>query len=262
MKEEIQEFERLTKFMIDGGLTKPEIKQLWKALASVGKEDPENAINNGEHGDLFVTDLADVLRAGDLTVMEVEGWQERCGETGGFANNRIEGISLHTTGESLLVDGKPVAFKMALESVNAPSCNLYVDRKGTWWVIAAGTSNASGRGGPWHFIPKDGANTRTLAIKCGNNEDGEPWTIEQQVSLEKGVAVLWNHFAKIYSWALNYWRIFGHYEYSPGRVKDPVGPAIWIRPKDKQEQWDMDKFRKDVIDKAIQLIKEEDTNEG
>ncbi len=35
MELELAEFERATKFMLDGGLSKPDVKNFWRAMASV-----------------------------------------------------------------------------------------------------------------------------------------------------------------------------------------------------------------------------------
>ena len=52
--------------------------------------------------------------------------------------------------------------------------NLYLDRGGTWWVLAAGATNTNGKGGPWGPIPANSANSRVIGIEAGNNGIGEP----------------------------------------------------------------------------------------
>ena len=120
--------------------------------------------------------------------------------------------------------------------------NLYLDRKGPWWVLAAGTTNTNGRGGPWGPIPVDGANRRVIGIEAGNGGDNqEPWPEVMQDSYVRGVAAL----ADRYDIDSN--NVISHYEWSPGGEDRSSGTES-IREDQHFGTWDMNKFRAEVND--------------
>jgi hypothetical protein len=91
-----------------------------------------------------LTQLADVLRAAGLTVVEIDGWKTRSRpeSTGGFAP---VGVLWHHTGDS--ANGEKYAewlAKVGRPDLPAPLCHLSIDRQGTVYVIAAGRANHAG----------------------------------------------------------------------------------------------------------------------
>lgn len=238
-----------TQFLLEGGLTKPEIKNFWKGLNSFNHSDVVPGPDT--QGEWRLDDLEHVL--GDMSVISLPGWQTRGNS---FTNDRVEGISLHTSGDTELMDGFIAAKHMCYMAETKPLGNLYVARDGTWWVLAGGTTNACGKGGPWYKIAPGQADATTISVYIGNNSRGEPLTIAQQLSLVEGLARLWNNYSVKFGWNLETWRIFGHSEWAPSREYDPSGPCIWMKPRDKRELWNIDRLRQDVISKAIDLIGE------
>lgn len=196
-------------------------------------------------GALYLTDLADILRAAGLPVIELPGWKTRARGSGGYDPARgAEGISVHHTAESPLMDGSASAVYGAINHPSKPISNCYVSRKGVWYVQAAGASNTSGKGGPYHGIPLDSANARTIGIECGNDGVGEAWPDDQVTSILHGVAALYRTYGERFGWGIELGRVYAHFEWAPGRKIDPRGPSIY---SDRQNvMWDMDRFRGDV----------------
>ena len=196
-------------------------------------------------GSLFLTDLADILRGAGLTVIEIPGWQTRARGSGGYdAARGPEGISVHDTAENPLMARQSSAVYGAINHPSKPTSNCYVSRKGIWYVQAAGASNTSGKGGPYHGIPLDAANARTIGIECGNNGVGEAWPDVQVLSILHGVAALYGAYSGRFGWGIELGRIYAHFEWAPGRKIDPRGPSLYTGGAN--EMWDMDHFRSDV----------------
>ena len=128
----------------------------------------------GGGGGRFLTDLADVLRAAGLSVEEHDGWQQRHRSSGGYNGGPV-GIIVHHTASPASWDGQRDVDFIAVGCDVAPMANLYLDRKGQWWVLAAGASNTNGKGGPWGPLPLDSANSRVIGIEAGNDGVGEAW---------------------------------------------------------------------------------------
>ena len=196
-------------------------------------------------GTLFLTDIAGVLREAGLTVIEIPGWQTRARGSGGYdANTGPEGISVHHTAENPLMDGQTSAVYGAINHPSKPISNCYVSRKGVWYVQAAGASNTSGKGGPYHGIPLDAANARTIGVECGNNGVGEAWPDEQVYSILHGVAALYAYCARRFGWGIELGRVYAHFEWAPGRKIDPRGPSLYTHGLNNM--WDMNGFRADI----------------
>ncbi len=197
-------------------------------------------------GATYLVEMADILRSVGVQVQELPGWQTTARSSGGY--EVLNGISVHHTAESPLMDGWTSVDYMTNRHIYKPVCNLYLDRKGVWWVAAGGATNTSGKGGPLGDIPLDQANSRTIGLEIGNNGVGEPYPEVQQESLVKGLAALWGHYGKNWGWGLapNPNTIFSHFEWAPGRKIDPFGPSRWT--DDQNEMWDMDSLRRDVAD--------------
>lgn len=131
-----------------------------------------------------LTWLADVLRAAGLDVVEDNGWQTRSRSSGGFTGGRPWGITWHHTASNPGSDGQSDVNFIARGSSVAPVYQLYVNRAGRIWTIAAGAANHAGSGGPWSrwsagTVPTDAMNTHGIALALANNGVGEPYPAAQ-----------------------------------------------------------------------------------
>lgn len=169
-------------------------------------------------GARYLTDLADILRAAGLTVVEVDGWGTRGRSSGGYDDSRPWCVMWHhtaswTTAEndvSYIVYGSP----------DAPLSNLYLARDGTVWVCAAGATNTNGKGQAQIMskgvVPADSMNTHAIGIEAGNSGTGEQWP-QAQVDA---------YFAVNNALAAGYGLLpddcCSHQRYAPDRKIDPA----------------------------------------
>jgi len=124
----------------------------------------------------YLTEMADVLRAAGLHVLEVDGWQTRARKSGGYAGNRPWCVMWHHTASN----ASPASdISYIINADTAPISNLYLDRTGCIHVIAAGATNTNGKGGPQAFsrgtVPLDCMNEYAVSIEAANTGVGEPW---------------------------------------------------------------------------------------
>lgn len=128
---------------------------------------------------IFLTWLADVLRRAGCVVKEYQGWQTRARSSGGYASGRPLCVMWHHTASPASWNGQKDADYIAHGDESAPLANLYIDRQGVVWVIAAGATNTNGKGRSRTFsrgtVPADSMNSYALGIEFGNNGVGEPW---------------------------------------------------------------------------------------
>ena len=149
--------------------------------------------------------IADVLRAAGLTVIEVPGWRGR-----GKDLARVDAIVWHHTATGrnwtdqrvadLLRNGRP--------DVPGPLSQLGLDRQGRYWVIADGRANHNGYG-------THGNNT--IGIEAYNSGTGEPWPDAQVDAYVRGAAALGH------AYGVPVHRQLGHRETDPRRKIDPAG---------------------------------------
>jgi LysM repeat protein len=208
--------------------------------------DPDDAVDDDDpapgetaRGGSLVQDLADVLRAAGLVVEEVEGWKTRQRGGAGYSAARPLGIIIHHTASPKRWDGRRDVDYMTFECENKPLANLYLDRQGRWWVLAAGATNTNGKGGPFRTLPQNGANSRVLGIEAGNDGIGEKWPDVMQDSYVKGVAAL----AEAYRIPTDH--VLSHQEWAPTRKVDPAGPSRFGTRRGSAT-WNMDAFRAEV----------------
>ncbi len=210
-------------------------------------EGDSGSATRGGSGGTYLTDLDDTLRGAGLTVKEEDGWKKRSNDKGGYSGNGPVGIIIHHTGGGKGADGQgDVNFILNYPKAR-PVSNLYLDRKGTWWVLAAGGTNTNGRGGPWGPIDYYTANNRVIGIEGGNKGDGERWPEVMQASYVKGVAALADRYG------IDGNNILSHYEWRtadnrPDKVwdkHDPAGPSRF-GSINRLGTWDMNKFRAEV----------------
>ena len=198
-------------------------------------DDPPEGDRGPSGGTRYLTELADLLRGAGLSVKEYDGWRQRHRSTGGY-NGGPKGIIVHHTASPPSFDGQRDADYMTKGCDVAPMANLYLDRKGQWWVLAAGATNTNGKGGPWGPLPKDAANSRVIGIEAGNNGLGEPWPEVMQDAYVTGVAALADRYG------IDSNNVLAHHEWAPGRKMDPAGPSRF-GSINASKSWDMNTFR-------------------
>jgi hypothetical protein len=215
-----------------------------EGLADLDPDDAYDVIdeNPSRGGGDTLTDLADVLRQAGLAVVEMDGWPGR--HRGGAGYNRKPiGIIVHHTASAPSWDGQKDCDFLAKGSDVAPVANLYIDRSGTWHVLAGGATNTNGKGGPWgNVIGVDSANSRVIGIEAGNNGVGEAWPDAMQDSYTAGVAALAERYG------IETGNVLAHHEWAPTRKVDPAGPSRF-GSVNHSGSWDMDTFRAEVSKK-------------
>lgn len=160
---------------------------------------------------MYVNDLADVIRAAGMTVVEVGGWKSR--NHGSLAGVRSI-ICHHTAGPlggnypslNTVTNGRP--------GLAGPLAQLGLGRDGTVYVIANGVA--------WHAgaTTNDAVygNSWSLGIEAENNGVGEVWPEVQVNAYAKLCAALCKHYGVPVD------RVKGHKEicYPAGRKPDPA----------------------------------------
>lgn len=141
---------------------------------------------------MYLTDLADVLRRAGLDVVEIPGWKTR-GRPGTFAPIGI--LCHHTAGAA---DGLAYATWMAMvgrDDLPAPLAQLGLNRKGTYFVQAAGRANHAGKCKPIAGLKAlsgrdygDG-NAQLVGIEAMNT-GSEGWTTAQYDAYVRGCAAI------------------------------------------------------------------------
>lgn len=155
--------------------------------------------------------IPEVLRAAGLTVREHPGWRDRDRPGAAF---RPRGVMWHHDA-SKPGDSPNVPAIMARDG--ADGAQLWVDRYGTWTVIAAGLMWHAGRGAGRGRIRGGQGNVDAIGIET-DHTIGEPWPAKQHLSLRRGTAALLRHLGADPATSL-----VGHKEYAPGRKPDPDG---------------------------------------
>ena len=184
--------------------------------------------------DRYLTDLAAVLELAGLTVIELDGWQDRARGSGGYDAGAPSVVMVHHTASPPSSSGRPDAEYCALYDEDAPLSNLCLDRDGVWWILAAGATNTNGAGGPLGDVDEDAMNLAAIGIEA-NGGYGEPWPDVQTRAYVAGVAALCA--------AYGIGDVFAHFEWAPTRKVDPAGPSPWATG---DQSWNMDRFRADV----------------
>lgn len=163
-----------------------------------------------------LNDLADVLRAAGLRVVEVPGWRDRSRpeSTGGFAP---VGNLWHHTGAGPGGDAYAYAQWLAetgRPDLPAPLCQLSYGRDGTVYVCAAGRANHAGQAKASGPVPAGDGNALYLGHECQNN-GAEGWSGPQYEAMVKAAAAT----SKAYGWTAAANR--GHRETSVTGKWDP-----------------------------------------
>ena len=160
---------------------------------------------------IMLTDLADVLRAAGLPVVEVPGWQER-GSTYRGGQRDVKGIVCHHTATPDRFTGDYPTYAWIRDggaNLPGPVANLGLGRSGVWYIFAAGRANHAG---PVHaHLRTTYGNGYSIGIEAENSGVSGPWPEVQYDSYARGVAALSLHYGVPYE---------AHKNVRPGKV-DP-----------------------------------------
>lgn len=132
---------------------------------------------------LPLADLADILRAAGLVVIEYPGWRDRTQRDGAFSPRAV----MWHHDASALGDSPGVPAMMA--NLDNNGAQVWVDRYGRWHLVAAGRMWHAGTGGPWGVIPAGAGNTYSVGIET-DHTTGEDWPAAQLSSLRRGTAAI------------------------------------------------------------------------
>lgn len=127
--------------------------------------------------------LADALRAAGIRVVELPGWKLRGQTDGGFTPR---GVMWHHDASA---PGDSPGVPQMMANLANNGAQLWVDRYGTWHMVAAGRMWHAGTGNGWGRIPAGDGNTYSVGIET-DHTTGEAWPDVQVVSLRRGTAVL------------------------------------------------------------------------
>ncbi len=160
-------------------------------------------------GGLWLTWLADALRAGGCRVREEPGWRTR-GHGGMVA---VRGLLVHHTGSAAMPGARNVV-RDGRSDLPGPLAQLTLDPDGTFSVIAAGQCWHPGRGGPLLDCPRDSGSPYLIGIEGVSN--GSYWTDAQRQEYPRGVAAL---LRRLGARSAEGW-VAEHAEWAPGRKPD------------------------------------------
>ncbi len=172
-------------------------------------------------GDRYLIDMADILRAAGVAVVEQDGWQHRARSSGGYESDRPWCVMWHHTASAPGADPANDAAYMSYNADAAPIANILLARDGTAWVLAGGATNTNGSGsGDIHtsrgVVPHDAMNTYAIGMEIQNSGVGEPYP---QVQIDAAFQ-LSNALTAAYGLAAN--DVGTHNEYAPDRKIDPA----------------------------------------
>ena len=139
----------------------------------------------------YLTDLADVLRAAGLKVVEIDGWKTRGrpASTGGF--DPVGVLCHHTATSVRSSDANVLALlRNGRSDLPGPLCNLGLGRDGTVYVIAAGRANHGGKAKASGTVAAGDANSLYIGIEAFNDGVGEKWPAVQYDAYVKVCAAL------------------------------------------------------------------------
>lgn len=155
--------------------------------------------------------LADDLRAAGLTVKESSGWQSR-GRPFGDLRAVVWHHDASPPGDS---PGVP-AYMLREMAAGRAGAQLWVDRRGTWYVLASGVAFHAGK-----VLPGMPGNSQSLGVET-DHTTGEAWPEPQLVSLRRGTAVILRRLGRDAT-ALHMHKTICA---PPGRKVDPDGLSL------------------------------------
>lgn len=205
---------------------------------------------------IYLTGMANVLRAAGLTVIETDGWQTRARGSGGYIAPAPLCVMWHHTASNPSSDGAGDV-DYIINSQDGPLSNLYIQRNGTVWVIAAGATNTNGKGYALSFsrgtVHNDQMNTNAVGIEAANNGVGEVWPQVQVDAFFKCSnainAVLGNKPTDLAT----------HAEWAPDRKIDPavagkVAGQWQPRSINNNGTWNADDIRSEAVRRATNVV--------
>jgi hypothetical protein len=171
-----------------------------------------------------LSNLATVLRAAGLTVVETPGWASR-----GYAGQdlaEVRGVLWHhtATGRGAFLTSNAPTLNMTVNGrsdLPGPLCNITFGRDGTVYLVAAGVANHAGRGSA-AGIPDDTGNHYLIGIEMESSGVAPwDWTDDQiRVAPHLGAAL---ERAYLQGLPEELRLQLGHKEYSSEGKIDPAG---------------------------------------
>ena len=184
---------------------------------------------------VWLTDLADILSQAGVSVVEMKytrgPYQGRSWKYVGFNGRGLtefRGIMWHhdaspfgdsgkaTVGTDGYGDSPTGALGWCMYMDIAPAAAAWVDRKGVWYLYAAGLSNHAGIGSS-ALAPNNTGNQYYFGIETDHTTN-ESWPRAQLDSLRVGTAAIMRAYKLDPAKALEF-----HKTYAPGRKNDPDG---------------------------------------
>lgn len=170
---------------------------------------------------VWLTDLADILRSAGVEVQEMKYtrglYEGRSWKHVGFNGQGLtefRGVMLHH--DASPPGDSPGALDWCMYMEIAPAAAIWVDRRGKWFVYAAGLSNHAGVGSS-ALAPNSTGNQYYLGIET-DHTTGERWPKAQLDSIRRGIAAIMKAYNLDPKVALEF-----HKTYAPGRKDDPDG---------------------------------------
>ncbi len=171
----------------------------------------------------YLTDLAAVLRAAGLNVIEQSGWQQRARSSGGYASGRPLCVMWHHTASGASTSAKADTDYMSHGASAAPIANIMIARNGDVWVLAAGATNTNGDGVALQFsrgtVPAGQMNTHAIGMEIQNTGVGQAYSVECVD------AAMRTSLACAAAYGLAPADVAGHWDYSGPRKIDPATAA-------------------------------------
>ena len=170
---------------------------------------------------VWLTDLADILRSAGVEVQEMKytrgPYEGRSWKHVGFNGQGLtefRGVMLHH--DASPPGDSPGALDWCMYMEIAPAAAIWVDRRGKWFLYAAGLSNHAGVGSS-ALAPNSTGNQYYLGIES-DHTTGERWPKAQLDSIRRGIAAIMKAYNLDPKVALEF-----HKTYAPGRKDDPDG---------------------------------------
>jgi len=192
--------------------------------------------------------IAHGIRSLGVKCVVVEGAQGRSARAypEGFAAHGCQANVLHHTVSSGDNYNNDIGFILGGKGPGYVIANAYTSTGGTVYLLASGPTYTEGAGGPRGIIPSGGGNRVCNSNEIANWGNGiDVYSPAQCKAVEAWAAVCAPITAEIWRWLDNPFgptRLFSHFEWSPGRKIDPLGPSQWSTGG----MWNMDKFRADA----------------
>lgn len=169
---------------------------------------------------LYLTDMADVIRAAGVPVVEQDGWKSRARSSGGYSSGRPWCVMWHHTASSATATAKGDTDYMSFNADTKPIANIMMARDGAAWVLAAGATNTNGKGVARKFskgtVPADSMNTYAIGMEIQNTGVGQAYS---PACIDNCFKV---SIALCRAYGLQPDDVDQHVDYSPGRKIDPA----------------------------------------